>query len=426
MTDKRLLLSALLFLSACANNSAIEESRTATRLGDTERAFLLLDRARDELVAGGDTPTAEFEQAWGAARKAALLGRARLDIFEEREELALADLATLKELDPDYPGADELRHRALLKRAGRSTQEGDERLLRKDLHGAMRSYLAALSVVPDFEPALDGSDRVRESLKQLSDRAQAQFLEAVRKLPEFRYVEVRWHTDIAVTMDPGREDAESIGKKAQRELAMRALERGRECQSRDQFGAALLEFRTARKLDPSLPGADDLVATAEREVEASSLAERAQRAMRMGQFDVARHHLDKALALTTMAKTAITELIVQLRRMEGESRYQAARDLEVLGKKEEALAAFEELVKAWPEGLVDEKGRVAALRIDVESAAAEWEKAEAAEKADDPVSALMHYEAAMQFYPGWKDGPDRVKRLREKVVPKNGAERKAP
>ena len=417
MTKTRSLLAAVLLFSACATHSAIETSREYARLGDFHRAFEVLDRARNEKLEAGSEPGAELEDAYAAALVSHLVARARQNIFEEKEDEALADLDQLRKLAPDDPNVHDLTDRALRKKAMRSVQRGDDFMLRKDLENAMTHYLAALRVLPDFAPALSGAERVRESLARLSERAQTQFLEAVRKLPEFRYVEVRWHADIALTKDPQRDDAESLAKRAQRELALRALERGRECEKGEQFGAALLEFRTARKLDPTLPEIDDLVARSEREVEAATLIERAQRSMRMRQFALAHEQLGKAFALSTMVRTSIGELMAQARRMEGEAKYYAARDLEVLGKKSEALAGYEALAKDWPEGLLDENARIEGLRIDIQGATTEWAAAEAAEKANDPVKALLHYEAAMQYYTNWKDGPARVQRLRQKVTP---------
>ena len=418
MTTMRLLLPALLLFSACGTHSAIEASHDYSRVGDHKRAYDVLEEARNDRANAGRDPSPELEEAHHKAKVAFLLDRAQQNIFEEKEDLALADLAQLKQIAPDDPVAQALANRAYEKKAMRSVERGDDMLLRKDLHNALVHYLAALRVVPDFPPAIDGSDRVREAMMRLTERAQIQFLEAVRKMPEFRYVEVRWHADIAMANDPEREDAEGLRKRAHREIALRAQERGRQCEEREQFGAALLEYRTARKLDPTLPGIDDLVARNEREVAAATLVEQAQRSMRMQQFPLARDQLGKALALSTMTKTHIVELTAQCRRLESEAKYQVARDQEVLGKKAEALAIYEAIQKDWPDGLVDEKARIEGLRIDIAGATAEWEAAEFAEKANDPAKALSHYEAAMQYYPGWKDGPARVQRLRQQVAPK--------
>ncbi|MBX3464714.1 MAG: hypothetical protein KF830_16210 [Planctomycetes bacterium] len=415
MSTSRLLLCALLSLPACGVHSAVQQSQRYTSLGEYRRAFEVLDAARAEMLLAGDTPPAEFEAAFQAAQKRHLLERARWRIFSDREDAALADLAALLELEPEHAEAAQLRDRAIYKKAVKAVQEGDEFLLRKDLQGALAAYLRAEALLPGFEPAVDGSERVRVSLAGLTARAQSQFLEAVRKLPEFRFVEVRWHSEIALANEPDRADAEKLRQRARIEIAAKALQRGRECLAKDHFGAALVEFRNARKLDPSLPGIDEQIAQVERELDAGVRMEKAQVAMRSGRFDLAREHLGKAFEESTMSRGEISELMLQTRRREGEARYQAARDLEILGRKSEALAAFEALVKEWPEGVGDEKARVDGLRLDVESAAREWAAAEAAEQAGDAAAALLHYEAAMQFYAGWRDGAARIERLKAAI-----------
>lgn len=411
----RLLLSGLLLLSACGTNSAIERSQHMARLGDHERAFLVLDEALEAERQAGDTPSPELEEAHRIAFLRHLRERARAHIFAEREDAALADLATLEQLAPGYPGAEKLRERAIYKKAVDAVQQGDEHLLRKDLESALASYLKAAALLPDFPPALEGSERVRLALAGLSARAQSQFLEAVRKLPEFRFVEVRWHSEIALANQPDRKDAEKLQSRAQHEIALATLERGRDCLRKDQFGAALIEFKAARRIDPELPGIDDQIAQVEREVEALKLMEQAQIAMRTERFELARERLGKAFEMSTQSRGGISELMMQTRRLEGEVRYREARDLEILGRKSEALAAFQALAKEWPEGFSDEAARVEGLSLDIDTAAAEWAAAEAAEQAGDAAGALLHYETALQFYPGWKDGAARIERLKAAI-----------
>lgn len=411
----RLLLSGLLLLSACGTHSAIERSQRLAKVGEYEAAFRVLDEARAAELRAGDTPAAELEAAHHAAYLKHLLETARGHIFAEQEEAALADLDTLAGLAPDYPEIGKLRERATYKMAMQAVQLGDENMLRKDLEHALASYLRAEALLPGFQPAIEGSEKVRVSLARLSARAQSQFLEAVRKLPEFRFVEVRWHAEIALSNEPDRKDAEKINERAQHEIALAGQERGRECAAKEQFGAALIEFKAARRRDPTLPGLDAEIAQVEREVEAAILMERAQMSMRSGQFDLAREHLAKAFELSVQLRGGISELMIQTRRLEGEARYQEARDLEILGKKSEALAAFEALAKEWPEGFSDEGARVDGLRLDVTTATTEWAAAEAAEQAGDLPGALLHYETAIQFYPGWKDGEARIARVKQAI-----------
>ena len=415
MPMRRLFLSGPLLPPACGTSSAIQRSEQFAQIGDHDRAFHVLEQQRNALLEAGSTPSAEFEAAYATAQRRYLLERARWEIFGEQEQKALETLAELERLAPEYPELDALRQRAIRKQALQAVQLGDEMLLRKDLEGALTSYLRAESLQPGLAEAIDGSENVRLALGKLSDKAQRQFLEAVRKLPEFRFVEVRWHSDIAFDNAPEREDAEQLSQRAQRELAQKALERGRECLDDDQFGAALLEFRNARKLDPDLEGIDARIAEVEQEVRAATLMAKAQVAMRGGNFEIAREQLDEAFAISTLSRGGISELMLQLRRREGDMQYQAARDLEILGKKEAALAAYEALAQKWPDGFEDEQARIEGLKLDIDSAKTEWAAAEAAEAAGDAAAALQHYRAAMQFYPGWQDGAARIERLQRVV-----------
>jgi tetratricopeptide (TPR) repeat protein len=408
------LLAALL-LAACGSSSVIQESRHLARRLEYERAFSVLDEEYNRQVAAGDEPDEDLKQAHREAWLAWLLERARLAIFQEREMAALEDLALLEELSPNYPEIQNLRARANVKLAERAVEEGDLCLVNRDIQAALAHYLEAQKFRPGYPPAVEGTDKVREALSKLSLRAQNQFLEAVRKLPEFRYVEVRWHADIAATNDPERVDAQELELKARHEMAIKTQERGSECFDDGQFGAALLHFKQAKTLEKSLPGIDAEIESATREMKAIALMESAQMSMRSERFDSAREQLAKALESSTHSRDAIHELMLEVNRLEGKARYRKARDLEILGKKVESLAAFEELSASWPDGLLDEKARIEGLRLDIETAEAEYAAAEKAEADGDPAAALQHYETALQFVPRFRDAEARAKKLRAKV-----------
>ena len=110
--------------------------------------------------------------------------------------------------------------------------------------------------------------------------------------------------------------------------------------------------------------------------------------------------------------------MMQVRQLEGAQRHQAARDLEVLGRKADALAAYEALAKDWVEGFSDEAARIAGLRVDIDGATTEWAAAEAAEAAGELEKALEHYRAAETYYAGWKDGKARIQRLQDAIAKK--------
>jgi tetratricopeptide (TPR) repeat protein len=206
-------------------------------------------------------------------------------------------------------------------------------------------------------------------------------------------------------------------------MAQGALKRAADCVAKDNYGAALLEFREARRLDPSLPGIDDQVAKMQREVEAHWLLERAQMEMRMGGFDTAREQLGKALDLASMPRTraTISDLMLESRRMEGEIHYNEGRDAELLGKKQAALAAYEALARDWPEGLLDEKARVEALRTDIAAAEVEYTAAATEEAAGNLQAALDHLVVAQRFCGDFKDVKERIAKLRERLAAPAGS-----
>lgn len=411
-----LLFLALAGLGGCATQSVLAKSRSYSRLGDFQHAYEVLDQARRERIAAGDTIDEELAAEHERIRREFLRWRARTQIFQEREDDALRDLDALAAADPDYPELQALRDRALGKKAGRIVVRADELLAQRDFAGAMQLYLESQKVVPDFAPAQEGMKRVREEMARLSARAQQQFLEAVRKVPEFRFVEVQWHAANVMHNEPDRADAEALEQRAKGENAQAVFERGRECERADKFGAALVLYKNARELDPDLPGVDAAIEKMKREMEALSLIEQAQVEMRNARFDVARELLGRAFEQSTLSRGAISELMIEARKLEGERHYRAARDLQVMGKKAEALAAFEALKKDWPESLQDTDARIAGLRVDVDGAVTEWAEAEAAEAAGDLPAALDHYINAERYYPQWRDGEKQIERLRAAIA----------
>ena len=421
MTTLRLL--PLLLLVGCATRSALEESHYYAGRGDYARAYYVLDQLYQEETRNGGSASSDLQQAWSEARLAWLLYHAESQLFEENEDGALATLVELETLAPDYPGIPGLRSRAYLKRAKRMIRKGDEALMRKEYVPALARYLECESIVPGLKEAREGTQDVWDAMSRMSKRAQDQFLEAVRKMPELRYVEVQWHAGIVVRNDPNREEAKKIEIKARRENALKAITRGHECERQGRYGAALCEYRIAKLADPGTPGVDELIAGMRKEHDATVLVDRAQIAMRAGRFDDARKLLGQAYDLSLMARNDIGAMMLQTRKLEGQRAYQAGRDCEVLGKKSDALAAYEALVKDWPDGFSDEKARIDSLKVDIEGAASEWGEAEAAEAAGDLPKALEHYIASERYYAGWKDGKERIARLRAAIAkPQSGGE----
>ena len=137
----RLLLPALL-LTACSTHSAIERSQGYARRGDYLHAYQVLDAARNEQLEGGSVDP-DLEEAYVSTKKEYLRDRARRLIFQEREDLALRDLAELAELDPNFPVPPRLDHDAFEIVVDEAVQ-----LLPKDFQAPLETTEIVIEPVP--------------------------------------------------------------------------------------------------------------------------------------------------------------------------------------------------------------------------------------------------------------------------------------
>ena len=419
-------LLGLVAFAGCVANSVIDQSYDYARLGDYRHAFEVLDHEYQRQLAAGEVDE-RLARARDRMEREFLRDRAQQHIFQEREDQALRDLDRLEALEPGHPALAPLREAALLKKAKRIVAYADELLQEKDLTGAMSAYLESQRFVPGFELAEEGMAKVRAEVERMNARAQQQFLQAVRKVPEFRHIEVAWHAAAVIKNTTDPEDARlqsalAMEANAQSESARRTFERGRECENENRFGAALVLYKAARDLDPKVEGVDEAIARMNKELKALGMLEKAQIEMRNGRFKEAQEMLSNAFAISSLSRADISDLMIQARQMQGQKEYREARDLEVMGKKAEALAAFEALAEKWPDGLEDEQQRIVSLRVDIEGARTEWEAAEKAEAEGRLEEALDHYINAERYYAEWRDGEAEIARLRRLIAEQKAAE----
>lgn len=411
------LLPILLLLSGCATTSLEERCAAWTRVNDYHFAFKEVEDERNQQIATGSV-SPDVERLYWQIRRGYLLNEGMRKIFAAQELAAIADLEALLAIDPGNRDAMDLIDRAHRSLAQRATNRGQEHIHKNELEDALRAFAEAESYVPGWPPALEGLATVEAKVGKMHQKAQRQFLEAIRKLPELRYLEVRWHAANALVNNPDRGDAEEVRLRAARELARQTEMAGLECERKGQYGAALVQYRQAKKLFADLPGIDDRIAAMGREIEAQQLVERGQMQIRRRLFDDARKTLGQAFELSVFERGGISELMLQLRKTEGEEAYAVARDLELQHKKREALAAFQALVKDWPDGLKDEKAHILGLETDIENAEKEWAEGEAAEQRGDLPAALEHYLTVDRFYRGYEDVKHRIERLRARLAEK--------
>lgn len=412
----------LLLLAGCATNSVIERSRQMASLGDYKHAYEEISVELDRQLAAGEV-AADVAELHSQLKLEWMRDRAQAMIFAEQEDNALKLLDQLEELAPTYSGTKPLRIAATIKKAGRIVERANEQLNRKEFTAAMEGYLQSQELIPGFEPAEEGIERVGEVLARMSIRAQQQMLQAWRKYPDFRHKEVAWHAASVLRNTPDlndvkRDSAKKLAKNANHESALSKYQEARNCELANQFGAAMMLYRRALQLDPELVAASDAIASMEKELMAIGLLDRAQIAMRNERFVIANELLQEALDVSTLLRAEINDLMMQSRKLHGQMDYQKALDLEVMGKKAEALAAFEALTKVWPDGLEDEEARIVGLTIDVESAKAEWAAATKAEAEGKLEEALDHYLTVERFYAEWRDGEVHAERLRKAIAAK--------
>ncbi|MFK7740863.1 MAG: hypothetical protein AB8H80_11125 [Planctomycetota bacterium] len=410
-----------LLAASCSSSSAIERSREFARLADYQHAYEVLDSARSEYIQQGDTVPERLAQEHEKMRRRALLDRARSRIFGEDEDGALRDLDRLAVVDPNYPELDTLRNMALRKKAKRIVRRSDELLRAENFADAMKGYLESQRLVPGFKLADKGIALVEQRLARMGARAQKQFLQAVRKVPEFRHIEVAWHANSVIRHSPDptdeqREEAQRLQQRARHESALDMMRRGEACERADKFGAALVHFREAKSVDEELEGIDESIKRMEAELVALGLLEKAQLLIRSEEFDAADEVLKEALEVSTLSRGMISEVMIQTRKRRGDQAYRMARDLEVMGRKDEALAAFRALMEKWPAGVEDEKARAASLEVDVEGAKEEWRLAEEAEAAGKLEEALDHFVNAERFFASWRDGEVQIERLKKAIA----------
>lgn len=405
------VLLALLVAGCETPKTVLEVSREHLQHGNVPLAFHALKAARDDEMLRKGAVDPELEAEYQSLRIRYELEEARQEIFEDRELRALLLLAEVKELAPHHSEVDDLIDRAHRKLALRAAKSGFNHLAKGELDKALLDFDESQHHEPDNKMAKEGIAAVHEAVQRLHGEAQEQFLQAIRKMPELRFGEADWHATVAVIRDPTRSDADEVRQRALRALAQTEKDRAEHSEKKGIYGGALLGYREAQHLWPEMPGIDDCVATMEKEVQAQWKVERAGFLIRSDRLEEANTLLKEAFELSTLERGQINVLMFNARHRTAMHAYEHARDLELQGRKEEALAAFEQIVAEWPNGLADEKTRVSALRSDIQAAEKAYAEGEAAEQKNDLKAALEHYRAAQTYYAGYRDVAARIARL---------------
>lgn len=399
-------------LSSCGSTSgAIERSKEYYEHANYYQAFMEIAEARNDNP--GDP---ELERAYQAARKAWLMEEAQEHIFRDREREAMANLQQILTLAPDNAIAQRWMEKARQKLARRTVEDGDRERAQGNLDQALILYSEAMTYVPDFPPAKEGVGLVRDSWAKRRAKANDRYLMGVRALAEQLFGQTWYQMGIAIENDPGLKQAQRGQQAAQRRIIEERYEIAKLMEQDGFYAAALREYIACKKRQTDLDGIDERISAMQRETKAEDLMLAAEHKMSRGDYDEARRLFDKAWETTVLQRAMISELLVVLTDRILEEKYTKARDFEYQNQKEKALAAFQEIDEAAPEGYEDVKARISSLESDLDVAGKAVMRGLEAEKAGDWVEALDAYSEAVLVYPGFQQLDAKVAELMKKVA----------
>ncbi|MBK8976214.1 MAG: hypothetical protein IPM29_09820 [Planctomycetes bacterium] len=353
----------------------------------------------------------EVAESYERIRAAFLLARGRELVFENRDLEAIELFERLLVLNPDDETAAGWIVRARQKLATRAARHGDTLQTEGDLEGALLAYREAVDHEPDNPIAADGLARLAETWRHRRADARDHYLEGVRALAEQLFQQTRYHMLIALDKDPGLDEARGPSARARKRLLEDRFRAARAMEAKGFFPAALREYRELRDADAALSDIDARIARTEAEVRASQLADEGQMLALRGDFTAAREKLEQALGLTTHSQDEISEALVLVHERELDRDYTVAKDHEIQGELEDAVAVYTDIDQRLP-GFRDVRARISELQIRVEEAKTAYDAGLAAEAAGDREAALGHFNDVLVYWPEYRDAAARAAALR--------------
>lgn len=253
-------------------NGVLEETHrlgVTLRFGATvEESRVAAARARDQHLE--DQLSAAFEKR-NAERLAGLAAEARAALESGNFEAALERVATLRALDPTFPGARELEATVLIRRARRSEES-------RDPAAAMVDYRRALESAPGDTTATRGLERCEAETQRSTRRVAAirnQFLAAVRAFAAGDLLTARAGFAEVLRLDPS--DTEARGLLARAESALEARIESLAEETARLAAAGLIadaeaSLQRARQLGPRHPAVERAAAALQRAREGAARA----------------------------------------------------------------------------------------------------------------------------------------------------------
>ncbi|MCA8942173.1 MAG: hypothetical protein KDB80_06390 [Planctomycetes bacterium] len=398
-----------MLLAACSSSAdLVVQSKEQFRKGNFYQAFYALQSAR---AAGYRSE--ELDRLYQPYRQAFLLKRAQRRVFDNEDALALQDLAQVLAVDPDNPIAVLWTRKAKEKLARRSTDRGDRAVANGDLEVGLLAYHEALEFVPGYPDAQDGISGVVATWQKRRDKAESRYLEGVRALAEDLFAQTEYHMLIALDADPEHEAAKRSKREAVERLHEIRFEKAVQAIESGHYNAALHDLEQVKRESPDYPGLDARIAEAEREIEAETLATKGERALFRGEYEKARESIDAAFELSRRERPRYNDLLLMTRDREYGDKYVVAKDAELQGRLEDAVARYRKIEEEYS-GFLDVAARISDLQASIDLATEAYDAGAKAEEEGNLDQAIEKFADAALLYPKFRDVKARLEGLRQR------------
>ena len=404
------VLALALSLSGCASSGGVLEKSAAYRKeANYFLAYKTLEAARQQSP-GEDA----IEKAYWKARLEYLVDHGQELIFQEDMLGGLGELEAALALDPTHNGARFWIQRAKQKLAMIAVRKGDEQRVTGDLDAAFKLFTEAVSYVPGLPDGIEGLARVRAEFDKKQRKAADHYTQGVRSQAEQNYEQTRYHLGEALLNDPTLEGAKSRREAVALRMADRRMQEAKRMEKAGRYGAALKEYTAIAGEQPEMAGIQERITVMKREIDAEQKVREGERAVFAADWTKARKCLEEAYDASVGERKFISEMLILLKEREQDSKYVAAKDLELEHDYESAILGFQDIEKAWP-GFKDVRARVSSLEAALEIAGKAKARGLAAEQAGDAKAAIEAYQEALLACPGYQGLDKRVRELKTKT-----------
>ena len=394
-----LSLVALVFLSLCGCRSAAtmyEMGNTFYLQGNYEASLHHYREARRK-----DPTMMGIDEKIRITEIRLYLQRGELAVQRRQWIAAERAYGEIRRLDPTYPELAEHLRRMSLARADEHYRRGQQLALQGNPYDAIGEFEQALIHQPDHARAREALDRARGDRQDRERRAETAFDEGQRAWNAGRRQEALDHFTRALELNPHHLGAKRQLRDTRTRMGESLVREGDGFMERREWKEALESFRNAREHDPQLPGLEDRIQRAEREVRAATLVAEGNRAFDRGDWEIAFRNFHEAWQLSSdrerfrvRYETAREQMASRL--------YSRARAAEQDRRFDEALELYGSLRTIYP-GYRDVEHYHARLNASLTEVLHAYEVGCRAQEARDLLRARDQFSVCRRTMPRYRD-----------------------